>query len=94
MCALVDKSIRVISFNAFRTLIKPKEHSALVYSKFARELGFDIEPTYFEEKFYKNFGEMRRKDPCYGFNNGGTFCWWNQLMQRCFGEVNFQKNFK
>uniref|UniRef100_A0A914C435 Uncharacterized protein n=1 Tax=Acrobeloides nanus TaxID=290746 RepID=A0A914C435_9BILA len=30
---------------------------------------------------------MRRKDPCYGFNNGGTFCWWNQLMQRCFGEI-------
>ncbi|CAB3402415.1 unnamed protein product [Caenorhabditis bovis] len=72
--------LQVLSLDARGTLIKLKENSGVVYSRFSKYEGLDIEPSNVEQHFIKIYKKLCKIEPCFGAKTIGARDWWKKLV--------------
>ena len=79
--------LKVLSLDARDTLISLKESPSVVYSRFAKNSGLNIEPDYILENFLKHYKRMSSVSPCFGYNSGGSRAWWTEVVASTLMDV-------
>ncbi|UMM22689.1 hypothetical protein L5515_003783 [Caenorhabditis briggsae] len=72
--------VKVLSLDARDTLITLKENPSVVYSRFAKNAGLEIESESIFKNFLKNYKRMSVDSPCFGFKDTGARVWWENLV--------------
>ena len=82
--------LQVLSLDARDTILKLKESPSLVYSRFAREYGIEIDNhELLNACFVKNYKLMSTSHPCFGCSSIGEKRWWSEVVQSSLIDVGF-----
>src|SRR5215468_5457972 len=84
----VGSDIKVVFFDAVGTLIETRDSVGEIYSRVAREFGFEAEPQVLQQKFAHSF----RRQPPLAFPAGTPDAllseleksWWRNLVKEVF----------
>lgn len=76
-------SIRLVSFDAFETLIFPRFPPAVVYARAAQSIDVFVEPARVAPTYTESYLHYRRKYPNFGHYAGITASdWWAKVIRR------------
>lgn len=76
-------SIRLVSFDAFETLIFPRFPPAVVYSHAAREINVFVDPKRLAPLYTESYLHYRKKYPNFGHYAGiAANDWWAKVIRR------------
>lgn len=83
----IHRVVQVLSLDARDTLIKTRENPAVVYTRFARCKGLQVEPDLVSSNFMKNYNRMSIAAPCFGFQTVGEKAWWTEVVMSTLLDV-------
>ncbi|KAI8337613.1 HAD-like domain-containing protein [Chlamydoabsidia padenii] len=84
--------IRLITFDAYNTLFKPKGSLSAQYAHEASKVGFRLAPDSISKHFGTAYKKQLQRSPFYGTGQGMTSEeWWKELVYDTFLEAGIQK---
>ncbi len=78
--------LRVVTFDAMNTLIRPRHPIAATYAQLAGARGVRVDGERVRHAFVKHYTHMNNASPCFGHTTGGgrardtAHTWWSSVV--------------